>query len=47
MISAELPDENSEPSFKNYQLHRHLRHARNTGIENVDLILVNFLQKEL
>ena len=47
MISAELPDEDSEQTFKNYQLHRHLRHARNTGIESVDLILVDFLQKEL
>ena len=47
MISAELPDEDSEQTFKNYQLHRHLRHARNTGMENVDLILVDFLQKEL
>ena len=47
MISAELPEEDSEQTFKNYQLHRHLRHARNTGMENVDLILVDFLQKEL
>ena len=32
---------------KNDQLHRLLRQARNTGMESLDLFLVDFLKREL
>ena len=46
MISAELPDEDSEPTM--FEIYNGiLRYASNTGMESADLILVGFLQKEL